>query len=414
MPDSLTALELGGRRIVLVGTAHVSKESVDEAVATIAAESPDAVCVELDEARWRAMRSPDAWEKTDIVKIIREGKAFLLLANLALSSFQRRMGADAGVKPGAEMVAAIEAAEAAGIPYYLCDRDVQTTLRRAWGKSSLWTKAKLAAQLIEAAFSSEKPDAAEIERLKVRSELDEMMDELAEYLPSVKEVLIDERDRYLAAKIWATPGTRIVAVIGAGHGSGVEAWLRRLAAASSKNGSGDAELGDADLGDADLGDADFGDVSELERQPPKGFFARSAGWLVPALIVGLIALGFVNSGAEASLRLLVRWVALNGTLAALGSLLCLAHPLTILVSFAAAPLATLNPLVAVGFFAGIVEAWLRKPRVKDFQTLATDVSTLRGFYRNTVTHILLVFFLSSLGGAIGNFIALPFLAGGAL
>lgn len=400
MSDTITTLELAGRRIVLVGTAHVSKDSVDEAVAAIAVEAPDAVCVELDEARWRSMRTPDAWEKTDIVKIIKEGRAFLLLANLALSSFQRRMGADAGVKPGAEMVAAAEAAEAAGIPFYFCDRDVQTTLRRAWGKSGFWTKMKLAAQLIEAAFSSEKPDAAEIERLKVRSELDEMMAELAEYLPSVKEVLIDERDRYLAAKIWATPGARIVAVIGAGHAAGVEAWLRRLA--------GDGP------GDTPSGDADPGDVSELERLPPRGFLSRSAGWLVPALIVGLIALGFVNSGAEASLRLLIRWVALNGTLAALGSLLCLAHPLTIIVSCLAAPIATLNPLVAVGFFAGIAEAWLRKPQVKDFQTLATDVATVRGFYRNKVTHILLVFFLSSLGGALGNFIALPVLAGGAL
>ncbi len=391
MSDTVKVLELSGRRIVLVGTAHVSMESVDEVAAVIASESPAAVCVELDEGRWRAMNSPDAWEKTDIVKVIKEGQAFLLLANLALSSFQRRMGADSGVKPGAEMVAAIHAAEAAGIPFSFCDRDVKTTLRRAWGKSNFWNKSKLVAQLIAAAFSNEKPDPAEIERLKVRSELDEMMGELAAYLPSVKEVLIDERDRYLASKIWATPGDRLVAVIGAGHGSGVEDWLGRLSAGNATT-----------------------DVSDIDKVPPAGFLARSAGWLVPALIVGFIAVGFFTSGAEASLQMLLRWVALNGTLAAVGSLLCLAHPLTILVSFAAAPVATLNPLVAVGFFSGIVEAWLRKPRVSDFQTLSTDVSTVRGFYTNKVTHILLVFFLSSFGGALGNFIALPFLAGGAL
>lgn len=391
MSDTVKVLELSGRRIVLVGTAHVSVESVDEVAAVIAAESPTAVCVELDEGRWRAMNAPDAWEKTDIVKVIREGQAFLLLANLALSSFQRRMGADSGVKPGAEMVAAIQAAQTAGIPFSFCDRDVKTTLRRAWGKSNFWNKSKLVAQLIAAAFSTEKPDPAEIERLKVRSELDEMMGELAAYLPSVKEVLIDERDRYLASKIWATPGDRLVAVIGAGHGSGVEDWLGRLAAGGAST-----------------------DVSDIDRVPPPGFLARSAGWLVPALIVGFIAVGFFTSGAEASLQMLLRWVALNGTLAAVGSLLCLAHPLTILVSFAAAPVATLNPLVAVGFFSGIVEAWLRKPRVSDFQTLSTDVSTVRGFYNNKVTHILLVFFLSSFGGALGNFIALPFLAGGAM
>ncbi len=390
MADTVTKLELAGRTVVLVATAHVSQESVDEVAAVIAAESPDRVCVELDEARWRSISQADAWRKTDVVKVIKEGKAFLLLANLALSSFQRRMGADAGVKPGAEMVAAVRAAEAAGIPYSFCDRDVQTTLRRAWGASNFWNKAKLLGQLVESAFFGEEPSAEDIERLKERSELDQMMGELADYLPGVKETLIDERDRYLAAKIWAAPGDRLVAVIGAGHAPGVEAWLRRMAA-----------------GEAGV------DVSELDRLPKPGLFARSAGWLVPAVIVGLIMLGFVNSGAEASLALVLRWVALNGTLAAVGSLLCLAHPLTVLVSFAAAPIATLNPLVAVGLFSGVTEAWLRKPRVEDFQTLADDATSLRGFYRNKVTHILLVFFLSSLGGAIGNFVAIPILAGGA-
>lgn len=390
MSDTISVVELSGRRIVLVGTAHVSKESVDEVASVIASEKPDAVCVELDEGRWRSMSAADAWEKTDIVKVIKEGKAFLLLASLALSSFQRKMGAESGIKPGAEMAAAIEAATAAGIPYSFCDRDVQTTLRRAWGRSNFWNKSKLLAQLIAAAFFSEKPDEAEIEKLKQRSELDQMMGELAEYLPSVKEVLIDERDRYIAAKIWASAGNRLVAVIGAGHAPGVSEWLARMA-------SGEVST----------------DVSDLDRIPSPGFLARSAGWLVPTLIVGLIVAGFFTSGAEASLRLLLRWVALNGTLAALGSLLCMAHPLTIAVSFVAAPIATLNPLVAVGLFAGTIEAWLRKPRVADFQTLAADTTSLRGFYGNKVTHILLVFFLSSLGGALGNFIALPFLAGGA-
>ncbi len=405
MSDTLSILELLDRRIVLVGTAHVSKDSVEEVVATIKEESPDGLCIELDEARWRSMKSADAWEKTDIVKIIKDGKAFLLLANLALSSFQKRMGLDAGIKPGEEMAAAVSAAEEAGIPYYFCDRDVQTTLRRAWAKSGLWTRAKLAAQLLEAAFSTEKPSAEEIEKLKNRSELEEMMEELAAYLPSVKEVLIDERDHYLAARIWTSPGKRLVAVIGAGHKSGVEAWLKRFA---------DEEQERLQNPDSPNTGAGLTDVSELDKLPPKGFFAKSAGWLIPALIVGLIGLGFINSGAEASLRLVLRWIFLNGTLAALGSALCLAHPLTILVSFLAAPIATLNPLVAVGFFAALTEAWLKKPTVKDFQTLSADIATVKGFYRNKVSHVLLVFFFSSLGGALGNFIALPFLAGGAL
>jgi pheromone shutdown-related protein TraB len=394
MSDTTRILELAGRRIVLIGTAHVSRESVDEAVSAIESEKPDMVCVELDANRWRSMTSPDAWEKTDIIKIIKDGKAFLLLATLALSAFQKRMGADAGVKPGEEMVAAVHAAEAAGIPFTFCDRDVQTTLRRAWGRSNFWNKAKLMAQLIASAFGTEKPDAAEIEKLKNKSELDQMMNELADYLPSVKETLIDERDRYLAARIWSSAGQRIVAVIGAGHADGVVSWLERMAGGSSTPPAST-------------------DVSDLETIPPPGLIARSAGWLVPALIVGLIVAGFFTSGAEASLNLVVRWLLLNGSLAAVGALLCLAHPLTIIVSFLAAPVGTLNPLVAVGLFSGVTEAWLRKPRVSDFQSLSSDVATLRGFYSNKVTHILLVFFLSSMGGAIGNFIALPILASGA-
>ena len=403
MSDTTRVLELAGRRIILIGTAHVSRESVDEVVAAIDSEKPDMVCVELDANRWRSMTSPDAWEKTDIIKIIKDGKAFLLLATLALSAFQKRMGADSGVKPGEEMIAAVHAAEAAGIPYTFCDRDVQTTLRRAWGRSNLWNKTKLMAQLIASAFGSEKPDAAEIEKLKNKSELDQMMNELADYLPSVKETLIDERDRYLAARIWSSAGQKIVAVIGAGHADGVVSWLERMA------GSGT----DTNPGTGKAGAPASTDVSDLDTIPPPGLIARSAGWLVPILIVGLIVAGFFTSGAEASLNLVVRWLLLNGSLAALGALLCFAHPLTIIVSFLAAPIGTLNPLVAVGLFSGVTEAWLRKPRVSDFQSLAGDVATIRGFYTNKVTHILLVFFLSSLGGAIGNFIALPILASGA-
>jgi pheromone shutdown-related protein TraB len=404
MSDTTRILELAGRRIVLIGTAHVSRESVDEVEAAIASEKPDMVCVELDANRWRSMTSPDAWAKTDIIKIIKDGKAFLLLATLALSAFQKRMGADSGVKPGEEMVAAVHAAEAAGIPYTFCDRDVQTTLRRAWGRSNFWNKTKLMAQLIASAFGTEKPDAAEIEKLKNKSELDQMMNELADYLPSVKETLIDERDRYLAARIWSSAGQRIVAVIGAGHADGVVSWLERLAGTDSESAGSDTGNTAAPAST---------DVSDLEIIPPPGFIARSTGWLVPALIVGLIVAGFFTSGAEASLNLVVRWLLLNGSLAAIGALLCLAHPLTIIVSFLAAPIGTLNPLVAVGLFSGVTEAWLRKPRVSDFQSLAGDVATLRGFYSNKVTHILLVFFLSSMGGAIGNFIALPILASGA-
>jgi pheromone shutdown protein TraB len=421
MSKTVRRLSLGERSIVLVGTAHISPDSIAEVQDLIRGERPARVCVEIDSGRFAAMRDGQNWASLDIGKILKEGKGFLLMANLALSGFQRRMGENVGVKPGDEMLAAVKAAEECGLPYVFCDREVQITLKRAWAKSGLWNKAKLIASLGESAFSNEKLSEAEIEKLKDRSELEEMMGELAAFLPSVKEVLIDERDRYLATKIYeaamlvapepAAPEApltalpegesglaagdaaprparpTVVAVVGAGHLSGIESWLAKLQAGEVTT-----------------------DLSEIEVLPKTSPWTKLAGWAVPAAIVGLIVLGFFKSGSQASLHNLVTWVLFNGSLAALGSALCLAHPLTILLTFVAAPIATLNPFIGVGLFAGLAEAFLRKPRVSDFENLSDDVTSLKGFYRNRVTHILLIFFLSSIGGMIGNFIALPVLA----
>jgi pheromone shutdown-related protein TraB len=390
MSQTIRRIELNARTIILAGTAHISQESIDEVRGIIAEEKPGRVCVEIDEGRWRSMSEGRSWESLDIGKVLRGGRGFLLMANLALSGFQRRMGTEVGVKPGEEMIAAVRAAEEAGIPYSFCDRDVQITLKRAWAKSGLWNKTKLLAALMESSFFSEKLSQEQIEKLKEKNELEQMMAELADFLPSVKEVLIDERDRFLASRIFEASESKVVAVVGAGHLDGIESWLCRL-----------------DAGEVGL------DTSDIESSPPKSAFGKIAVWIIPALIVGLIALGFFHSGTQASLHLLLRWVILNGSLAALGSALCFAHPLTILVSFVMAPFATLNPAVGVGLFAGLAEAHFRKPRVSDLERLAEDVTSIKGFYRNRVTHILLVFFLSSLGGAIGNFITLPVLATGA-
>jgi pheromone shutdown-related protein TraB len=391
MPQTVRRVELKNRTILLAGTAHISPESIQEVRGLVEAERPGRVCIELDEGRWRSMSEERGWESLDIGKVLKEGRGFLLIANLALAGFQRRMGSEVGVKPGEEMLAAARAAEAAGIPYSFCDREVQVTLKRAWAKSGLWNRSKLLAALVESAFSKEKLSEEEIEKLKERNELEEMMGELADFLPSVKEVLIDERDRFIASRIFSTSESVILAVVGAGHLNGIEDWLHKF-----------------DSGEASANAAD------IEGVPAPSILGKAAAWLIPALIVGFIVLGFFKSGTKASLDLILRWVLANGSLAALGSALCMAHPLTILVSFVAAPIATLNPFIGVGLFAGLAEAFLRKPRVQDLENLAEDVASLKGFYRNRVTHILLVFFVSSLGGAIGNFIALPFLVSGAL
>jgi pheromone shutdown-related protein TraB len=400
MNETRMTLQLGGREIILIGTAHVSRESIDEVSRVIREEKPGLVCVELDAGRFAAMMEQGNWEKLNVAKLFREGKGFLLIANLVLSGFQRRLGQELGVKPGEEMKTAVNTAEELGIPYVLCDREVQTTLRRAWARCGLWNKCKLLATLLSGAFTTEKLSPDEIENLKKRNELDGMMAELAEYLPPVKKTLIDERDRYLAAKIWTggpapveqpgqDPGNnRTVAVVGAGHLEGIKAHLEKIAA--GKEGE---------------------DVAELDFIPPRTFLSRAAGWIIPGLLAALIVLGFFRSGAEVSAAMLLRWVLFNGSLAALGTLLALGHPLSVLVSFFGAPVATLNPFIGVGIFSGITEATLRKPRVADAQNITGDVSSLKGIYRNRITRALLVFFLSSLGGVIGNFIAIPSLAG---
>lgn len=388
---------IGGRDINLIGTAHVSRESIEEVAQAIREEKPGMVCVELDEGRYAAISQKENWERLDVAKVFKEGRGFLLIANLVLSGFQRRLGNELGVKPGEEMKTAIETAKEMGIPYSLCDREVQITLRRAWARCGLWSRCKLLASLLSGAFTTEKLSADEIENLKKRSELDGMMSELAAYLPGVKETLIDERDRYLAAKIWAAsapaePQTGqvcgVVAVVGAGHLQGIKSHLEKIAS----------------------GKESF-DVTELDSIPEAGFVSKAAGWVIPILIVALIAAGFFRAGAGVSLSAILRWVLWNGSLAALGTIIALGHPLSVLVSFLGAPVATINPFIGVGLFSGIVEATFRKPRVTDAETLSEDVAGIKGIYRNRITRALLVFFLSSLGGAIGNFISIPMLAG---
>jgi pheromone shutdown protein TraB len=414
MNQTTRTVRIANRTVLLVGTAHISHESIDEVRALILGERPARVCVEIDAGRHKSMSEGSKWENLDLGKVLKEGRGFLLLANLALAGFQRRMGSAVGVKPGEEMLAAVNSASELGIPYAFCDRDVQVTLKRAWGRSGFWNRSKLLASLVDSAISGEKLSAEDIERLKQKNELEEMMAELAAFLPSVKEVLIDERDRYLAARIYeetkgivedaaaavAEDGTAgpagdaaprpVVAVVGAGHLEGIVTWLGRF------------ERGEMSSA-----------TDELETLPPPSIWGKVIGWSIPAIIVAFIAVGFMRSGTEASIGLLVQWALINGSLAALGSLLCLAHPLTILVSFLGAPIATLNPFIGVGLFAGTAEAFLRKPKVSDFENLADDVTSLKGFYKNRVTRVLLIFLLSSLGGMAGNFIALPFLASGA-
>lgn len=377
-------LNVSGREIILLGTAHVSRESVDEVRRVIAEEKPDRVCVELDDGRYTSMSQGSSWQNLNVGKVIRQGKGFLLMANLVLASFQRRLGKDLGVKPGEEMLAAVQVSQELGIAFSLCDRNIQVTLRRAWSRTSAWGKVKMLSALLTSVFSDEKLSAEDIEKLKQKDVLASMMEELAAYLPAAKEVLIDERDIYLAAKIFLSEGTRVVAVVGAGHMTGIAAHITAM-------GEG----------------REATDVAHLEGLPSKRLTGRILPWAIPAIIVALFALGFIRAGWSMSSAMLLRWVIIHGGLAAVGAALSMAHPLTILIAFVMAPIGTLNPFGKIGLFTGVAEAFLRKPRVKDVENLSEDVGSFKGFYTNRVTHILIVFFLSTLGAAIGNMITIP-------
>ena len=291
-----------------------------------------------------------------------------------------------GVSPGEEMRKAIDVATEMGIPYAFCDREIHVTLRRAWKRTSFWGKNKMLAALLSSIFTNEKLSNDEIEKLKEKSAIQDMMEELAKYLPSVKEVLIDERDRYLATRIFESRGSKLLAVIGAGHMSGVIRWLERMAGGDFRR-----------------------DLSEIESVPPASKISRILPWIIPLIVLAVIATGFLRSGWQEGLSMLWLWVLVNGTLSAAGALLALAHPITIVISFLAAPITSINPTIGVGIVTGLLEAVLRKPRVKDFETLHDDIVSVKGFYRNRFTHILVVFFLSSIGSAIGTFIGIPWL-----
>lgn len=388
--ETVTRITFGTKTIVLVGTAHVSRESVTEVEEVLRSEEPDRVCVEIDEGRYRALTSKRDWSSIDIYQVIRERKVLFLLGNYILSSFQRRLGLDLGVKPGEEMIRAIQVAEDMEVPFSLCDREIQTTLRRAWRLASWWGRAKMLAALLSSAFTSEDLTAEDIEKLKERGAVEGMMEELASYLPRVKSVLIDERDRYLATNIYLSEGEKVVAVVGAGHVSGIVSWLHAL----------DEGTEEADLASIDV-------------VPPPSLAAKLAPWILPTVIVGLIVWGFFRRGWDGGLEMLLRWVLVNGTLSGIGALAALAHPVTILASFAAAPITSMNPTIGVGMVSAAVEAFVRKPRVRDFESLHEDTATLRGFFKNRFTKILVVFLLSTVGSAIGTFVAIPFLFPGA-
>jgi pheromone shutdown-related protein TraB len=378
--QSLHRLSHGEKQILLIGTAHVSRQSAQLVTDTILAENPDTVCVELCHTRLAAIRDADRWRNMDIVKIIREKRALMLFMNLLLASFQKKIADRFDIKPGQEMINAVAAAEKINAAVVPADRDIQVTLSRVWRGMGLWAKIKLFASMVFSFGASDDIQEADIEKMKQEDILETLLAEVKKSHPIIQQVLIDERDQYLATRIRDAAGTRIVAVVGAAHVPGIK---RYLTGGSPKP------------------------LDQLDQIPPAGPAGRILKWLIPGLILVLFAAGFVMEGKNAGTDMIWIWVAANGIFAGLGATLALAHPYTIVSAVLAAPLTSLNPMIAAGWVSGLVEAFSRKPKVRDLEAIPKDIVSIKGFWRNNVTRILLVVIFTNLGSSIGTMTAVP-------
>jgi pheromone shutdown-related protein TraB len=375
--EDVRVVRLGAREVVVLGTAHVSRESVDLVRSAIGELRPDAVCVELDPKRFEALARPERFEALDLREVIRSRQLATLGLNLALASYQRALGLSLGVRPGAELLEAARCAEDAGIPVALCDRDVRVTLRRAWRALGFWKRSLLVASFSAALFERQELSEDDLRELRRTDVLSRLLAELGEAFPGLKTVLIDERDAYLAERIRETPGRRLLAVVGAGHVAGL---VRRL------------ESGER----ADLG--------ALSTTPPPSRLTHVLGWGIPALVLlSLLAIGLRDGGAVAGEN--VAFFALaTGLPSAAGTLLAFGHPVTVLSALLLAPLTALSPLIGIGHVTALVQSWMRPPFVRELSSALDDLGTASGLWRNRLLRVLLVFVLSTLGGVIGTWV----------
>ncbi|MCD4720204.1 MAG: TraB/GumN family protein [Desulfobacula sp.] len=373
-------ISCNGKKIILIGTAHVSRQSAKLVEDTIHEQTPDKVCVELCATSLASLKDADRWRNMDIVKVIKEKKALLLFINLLLASFQKKMADKFGIKPGQEMINAINAAEKINARIVPSDREIQITLSRVWRGMGLWEKLKLMFSLVFSFGASDDINEEDIEKMKQEDILQTLLADVKKTHPIIEKTLINERDQFLAEKIRSAPGEKIVAVVGAAHAPGIKKYL-----------AGNEKI----------------DLDELNIIPPAGKTGKILKWAIPAAIFLLFAAGFLMEGKSAGTDMIWIWIAANGIFAGIGAALALAHPLTIASSIIAAPLTSLNPMIAAGWVSGLVEAFSRKPKVKDLEAIPEDIVSIKGFWRNNVTRILLVVIFTNLGSTIGTMTAVP-------
>ncbi|MBR0462398.1 MAG: TraB/GumN family protein [Erysipelotrichaceae bacterium] len=375
MNENIVKVRYEDKDIYLVRTAHVSKNSVEDVKSCIEEVGPDAICIELDEDRYKRMEDVDSYRDQDIAKVIKEKRVGFLLVNIILSSFQRRMARSLDTDTGGEMMEGIRQSKERNIPLVLADRPIRTTFSRIWNKLGFSEKVKLLTTIVSSVFDNEEISEEELAALKESDALEAALNEVGKQFPIMKKILVDERDAYLSHKIKNAPGKKIVAIIGAAHTKGIIDNLEN--------------------------DTDITALEDVSKKKGLGSLIK---WLIPALIIFMIVYTLINN-REVGLEQIKSWILWNGTLSAFGTLLALGHPLSILTAFIMAPITSLNPLLAAGWFAGLVEAIVRKPKVRDFEDIAVDTATVKGFWKNRVTRILLIVVFANIFSSIATFIS---------
>ncbi len=375
MLENLHKIQINDKEIYLLGTAHVSKISAEQTKQLINETNPDAVCIELDEKRYESLQDPKKWQETNITTIIKKKQTGLLLANLILSSYQKKIAKKMNTDTGREMIEAIKMCKEHNIKLELIDRSIQTTFTRIYRKHTFFQKIKLIMTLIFSIFDDEEVSEQEIEDLKQQDMLSAALKEVEQQFPLVAEVLIDERNKILAHNIKNAPGTKIVAIVGAAHVPGILDYIKQ----------------------------DYS-ITEIMEVPQKSLTSKLSGWVLPLLIMTIILLTFSIDTSQ-GMDQIIKWFLINGTLSAIGTLLAFGHPLSIITAFIAAPITSLNPLLAAGWFAGLTEAYLRKPKVKDLQDINDAMNSIKSMYKNRFTHILLVVVMANVFSSLGTIIA---------
>ena len=375
--DDVRVVQTQDKTIALVGTAHLSQQSQELVERIITQERPDAVCVELDPRRYQALTKRQSWENLDLKQLIRSKQLSTLLVNLLLASYQKRLGGQTGMTPGAELLQAAQTAESLHIPVVLCDRDIRITLRRAWRNTPWFKKGYLVAALIASFFEKTELNEEKLAAMRKQDVLAELMEELGESLPHTKKVLIDERDLYMAEQIRQADGERIVAVVGAGHLEGISRLLH---------------------------EDNSGSIEAITTVAPVSNLWKIVGWLIPLLIVlALLAIG-MRQGIEEFNANALYWVLITGIPGAIGTALAGGHPATIAAAFFGSPLTTLSPLIGIGYVCAFVQVLVCPPIVREFEQINNDIGKFSGWWRNRLLRVFLVFIFSSLGASMGTFL----------